>query len=61
MDNNFEKELNVLCDKIADWLNQKIDIPNVPEFVEKIIFNKLVRWVAQSILNLLKKGGTKNV
>lgn len=61
MADEFRDALGVACDKIADWLNKKIDIPYVPEFVEKLIFNKAVRWVADSIINTLKKLGGKNV
>lgn len=55
----MNKPLKLLCGKIADWLNKKIDIPKVPEWAEKIIFNKAVKWIANSIANSLKKMGGK--
>jgi hypothetical protein len=53
----MNEKTKALCLKIADWLSKKIDIPGIPEWMETIIFNKLVIWIANKILEYLKKLG----
>jgi len=51
----MNKEIKNPCKKIADWLNKKINIPFLPEWMEGLIFNKLVTAIAKIIIETIKK------
>lgn len=55
-----KKALKVFCKKIAKWLNKTINIPFLPEWLEGLIFNILIKSIVKIIIGSLKKlGGEK--
>lgn len=45
-----------LVEKIAEVVNGIVDIPIIPEKIEKLIYMKIINFFVNAIINKFKKG-----
>ena len=55
----MDKQYKELVNKIAKLINDWIDIPVIPEHIEKIIYTKIIYWLVKKIGKKLKKKKSK--